>query len=163
MPLFNLFDRPFGKIRLVPARVVQVHVMHEAAGEKFVGQLLVALELGRFAFLMRGGPAAQIDLDPDADAIHDSHGSGQVFRRVINVLVQINDAMVGTPGTGDATNGGYTRGFLHCSAENGGANNQSTAGDNGRSWFHERSQLMPADPNPQVRPGIALQAWAIHG
>ena len=129
MSFLDLSSRTLGEIRLVPACVVQVHVMHKAAGEKFVGEFFVPLELGAFACLMRRSPAAQVDLNADSGAVHDSDCSRQMFRRVINVLMQINDAMLRAPGVGAATHGGDLSGLRRCAEENGRANHQTAAGD----------------------------------
>ena len=103
--------------------------MHKAAGEKFVGEFFVALELGAFVLLVRRRPAAQIDFNTDADEIHDPHGARQPFRRVLNVLMQINDAMLRAPGVGAATHGGNLIGLRRCPVENSRANHQTSAGD----------------------------------
>ena len=54
----DLVRRAFGKIRLVPAGVIEIHVMNEPSREEAVGELFVALEFGQFARLVSDGSPA---------------------------------------------------------------------------------------------------------
>ena len=51
---------------------------------------------------MRGSAAAQVDLDAYPDPIHDAHRPRQMVRAAVNVLVQVDDAMLSAPLAGCA-------------------------------------------------------------
>ena len=98
MAFFDLLCGALGKIGFVPAFVIKVHIMKEAARIKGVGELLIVLELG-FSPVCPACDcaAAQIDADAEADCIHDLDGACEMLRRVIDVLMEVDCAMLGAP------------------------------------------------------------------
>src|SRR5206468_3087977 len=97
MACFDLLGSAFGKIRFVPAGVIEVHVMQKPSGKKLVGQRFVAFEFGRRVAFARDHAAAEIDSDSQSHRVHDAHRASEMFLRVINMLMQVDDAMFGAP------------------------------------------------------------------
>jgi len=81
--------------------------MDEPARKKPVGKFLVPFELGRLALFAPGRPAAQVNTEPDARPVHDPHRASQVIGRAIDVLMQVNDAVLRSPLGGSSLNVGH--------------------------------------------------------
>src|SRR5262249_17165666 len=98
MTFFDLPDGLGWEIGLIPVPVIQVHVVNETSGKPFIRNLLIPLEFGRGAVLAaRDSAAAEIDPDAEACGIHDFDSAREVLGSAIDVLVQINDAMLAAP------------------------------------------------------------------
>jgi hypothetical protein len=84
--------------------------MEEAPGIKCVGQSFVALKSGNCGAAAFGDRAAvEIHGCAQAGGVHDFHGAGEVLDAVVDVLMEIDNAMLVTPLGGfaaDIGNGG---------------------------------------------------------
>ena len=92
-----MLDGVFGKIRLVPFRVIEVHVVEETAGEKFVGERFIFLERRHFSITRNRDVTAEIDSDADAGRVHDADGAREMLGSEANVLMEIYKAMFRAP------------------------------------------------------------------
>jgi hypothetical protein len=98
MALLNLPDSSLSKIRLIPIRVIQIHVMNETTRVQSVRDFPVPLEFRRSAVFARcDRAAAKIHSNSDPHRVQDSDGPRQVLSGAIDVLVQIDNAMVPSP------------------------------------------------------------------
>ena len=160
MAFLDLFDRAFGKVRLIPVSVIEVHVVYEPAREKLIRQALVALEIGLFAFLASGRAPAQVYLEANACAVHNADRAGEVFRGVIDVLMQIDNAPMGAPLIRQAANAVRIGRLRGVAAQERGAGEKYREDAGRKSWFHgKRHQLMPGAAGPQVRPVRICASW----
>jgi len=101
MSFLDLFHRTFREIGLVPAFVIEIHVLKKSTGSEPVGKFLVSLECGRR--VVRApchGSSAQIHRNADADGIHQTHRSREMLRCAVDMLVQIDDPVFKAPSLG---------------------------------------------------------------
>src|SRR5262249_7425828 len=101
--LFDLAHSLLSEVRLVPALVVEVHVVEESTGKASVGEVLRNGKLVRRRAILirpverRDGASAQVNGNADADRIHDSQGECVAFGTGLDVFMQIDDAVRGAP------------------------------------------------------------------
>ena len=97
MPFLHLRHRARAEIRRIPARVVEIHVVNDAPRRERVRHALHVLEGRQLTRLVRHVTAAQVHRHAHAHAIHDTHRAREMLRGAIQVLMQINDAMLRAP------------------------------------------------------------------
>src|SRR5438876_11394047 len=98
MALLDLFDRLLGKIRRIPVFIVQVHVLNPTSRKELIFHFFVLLEFAGLAARTTGdSPWREVHAQADPGSVHDAYGAGEQFWRVIEVLMEINGAMLGPP------------------------------------------------------------------
>jgi len=95
--LLDLTNGALGEARLIPARVIEIHVIGEPARMQPVTQRLVPLERRKLVLLVSHRSAAEIDANADAGEVHDRHRSLEQRLRRTDVLVQIDEAALLAP------------------------------------------------------------------
>lgn len=118
---FDLGDGAVGEPGVVPAAVVEVHVVDEASRGDFVGAGFVFLEGGDAVFVGGGVAAAEVSGEADAGLVHDGDGALDVFVAGAEVEVEIDDAVSGAPGGGGCGELGAGEGRRGEQCEDGGA------------------------------------------
>ena len=97
MPLIDLLNRTVAPVGIIPAVVVQQHVIHESTRVKRVRHRLCFFKIRGLPILRRHSARAKNHADPDSGSIQDPDGSLKSFRSRFDVLMQINNPALFPP------------------------------------------------------------------
>ena len=91
MPFLNLFYRFDTPVSLIPALIVQNHVLHESTGEQLVCHQASSLEVRLLTFFMSDSAGSEHHTDPDSRLIQDPNSPFESGRLCLDMLMQIDD------------------------------------------------------------------------